>query len=119
MLNGKSVPVILWKGVGQGKVVLAGDTSFVMNKNLETENGDLFDQMRENSDFWRWFIPQLNGTTPWYPPKQVPLDPNTGLPLPPAATQPTTQPEIIPTTQPAGPPLPDAQPANEAVWLYL
>jgi hypothetical protein len=113
MLNGRAVPVILWKGVGQGKVVLAGDTSFVMNKNLETENGDLFDQMRENSDFWRWFIPQLNGTPPWYPPKQVPLDPNTGLPLPPTATQPATQPEIIPMTQPAGLPVPDAQPATQ------
>lgn len=112
-LNNRDVPVILRKTVGKGMVVLVGDTCFAMNKNLETENGDLFDGMHENADFWRWFIPQLSGGTPWLPPKQVPLDPATGQPIA-AATQPDTQPAAAPVTQPAGPPAPPptTQPAT-------
>jgi hypothetical protein len=64
-----NVPVILLRPVGKGKVVLVGDTCFAMNKNLEREGGQPFEGMRENADFWRWFIAQLAGRTGWNPPR--------------------------------------------------
>jgi hypothetical protein len=115
--NNQDLPVILVRQLGKGKIVLVGDTCFAMNKNLETEGGELFDQMRENADFWRWFIPYLTESTPWIPPKQVPLDPATGKPLAPETqptTQPDTQPAEAPMTQPLGPALPATEPTPPA-----
>ena len=66
-LHGKDVPVILDRQVGKGHVILIGDTSFAMNKNLETEEGEAFDGAHENSDFCRWLIPHVTGDTPWIP----------------------------------------------------
>ena len=95
ILHGKDVPVILSRSYGSGHVILVGDTSFAMNKNLETEEGDAFDGAHENSDFWRWLIPQVTGRTPWFPPKPQP------------ATAPTTAPAEI-----QGPPLPTTLPTT-------
>ena len=73
-VGGVDVPVIIERKVGQGKVVLVGDYAFAMNKNLENMDGSPFEGMRENADFWRWFITEL--TKPrsqwWIPPKQEP-----------------------------------------------
>jgi hypothetical protein len=66
------MPVIIIRDVGKGKVVVIGDTEFATNKNLENEDGSPIEGLRENADFWRWLIPKLRGTTPWYPPKQQP-----------------------------------------------
>jgi hypothetical protein len=66
------VPVIIVRDVGKGRVVVIGDTEFATNKNLENEDGSPIEGLRENADFWRWLIPKLRGTTPWYPPKQQP-----------------------------------------------
>ena len=63
------LPVIVVRRIGRGKVVVVGDTGFAMNKNLERENGDPFEGMRENADFWRWFLPVLRDQPPWIPPK--------------------------------------------------
>jgi hypothetical protein len=52
-------PVIVMRKFGAGKVVVIGDTCFAMNKNLEWEGGEPFEGMRENADFWRWFITVL------------------------------------------------------------
>jgi hypothetical protein len=72
-------PVILKRNFGEGKVVLVGDTNFAMNMNLEREGGQAFEGMRENEDFWRWFIDVLTDADhPWMPTA--------------AATQPATQP---------------------------
>jgi hypothetical protein len=60
-------PVIVQRQVGRGKVVLVGDTCFAMNKNLENEDGSAFEGMRENADFWRWFISRLRGEPMWVP----------------------------------------------------
>jgi hypothetical protein len=50
-----------------------------MNMNLEREGGQAFEGMRENEDFWRWFIDVLTDADhPWMPTA--------------AATQPATQP---------------------------
>jgi hypothetical protein len=64
-----NVPVIIMRSFGKGKVAVIGDTCFAMNKNLEYEGGEPFEGMRENADFWRWFITVLRdqeGT--WIPP---------------------------------------------------
>jgi hypothetical protein len=74
-------PVIIVRDVGKGRVVVIGDTEFATNKNLENEDGSPIEGLRENADFWRWLIPKLRGTTPWYPPKQQPV-------LPPMETNP-------------------------------
>lgn len=71
--------VILKRDFGQGKVILVGDMDFAMNMNLEREGGQAFEGMRENEDFWRWFIDDLTDAEhPWMPTA--------------AATQPATQP---------------------------
>ena len=40
-----------------------------MNKNLERESGEPFEGMRENADFWRWFLALLGEGDMWYPPR--------------------------------------------------
>jgi hypothetical protein len=62
------VPVIVVRPVGRGQVVVVGDTGFAMNENLEKENGEPFEGMRENADFWRWFLAVLADQEPWIPP---------------------------------------------------
>lgn len=62
------LPVIILRQLGAGKVVVIGDTCFVENKNLEWEGGEPFEGMRENADFWRWFITQLRDQDMWIPP---------------------------------------------------
>ncbi|MEP0844988.1 MAG: hypothetical protein HRF43_19985 [Phycisphaerae bacterium] len=59
--------IILSRHVGRGKFILIGDTGFAMNKNLENIGGEPFEGMRENADFWRWFITYIRNETPWYP----------------------------------------------------
>ena len=61
-------PVIMWRRVGTGKVVVVGDTCFAMNKNLEQESGQPFEGLRENADFWRWLIALLRDEPLWIPP---------------------------------------------------
>jgi hypothetical protein len=63
-----NLPVITLRELGAGKVVVIGDTCFVANKNLEWEGGEPFEGMRENADFWRWFITQLRDQEMWIPP---------------------------------------------------
>jgi len=69
----KNLPVMMKRKFGNGTFVLVGDTGFVMNKNLEWEDGRPFEGMRENADFWRWFLTDLTDQTRWIPPKQVPV----------------------------------------------
>ena len=42
-----------------GLMALVGDTGFAMNKNLEREDGQPIEGMRENAYFWRWFLDLL------------------------------------------------------------
>ncbi len=63
-----NLPVIILRRFRAGKVVVIGDTCFAMNKNLEWEGGEPFEGMRENADFWQWFISQLRGQEMWIPP---------------------------------------------------
>jgi len=67
--NGKeNRPVIVRRRLGAGDVVLIGDTGFAMNKNLEQENGEAFEGLRENADFWRWLLTMLRDDEMWIPP---------------------------------------------------
>ncbi|MBN2589727.1 MAG: hypothetical protein JXA96_07685 [Sedimentisphaerales bacterium] len=64
-----NVPVIIMRNFGKGNVVVIGDTCFAMNKNLEWEGGETFEGLRENADFWRWFISLLRDQDEqWIPP---------------------------------------------------
>jgi hypothetical protein len=62
-----SQPVIILREIGAGKVVLIGDTGFAMNQNLEWESGEPFEGLRENADFWRWFLTVLRDEPMWVP----------------------------------------------------
>jgi hypothetical protein len=64
-------PVILARTLGQGKAVVIGDTGFAMDKNLENEGGEPFEGLRENADFWRWFLTYLRNQPQWIPPGPV------------------------------------------------
>jgi hypothetical protein len=60
-------PLIVARRLGRGRVVVIGDSCFAQNKNLEYEDGSPFEGMRENADFWRWFLAWLSEDEPWYP----------------------------------------------------
>ena len=63
-----NLPVIVMRRIGSGKVVVIGDTRFATNDNLELEDGEPFEGLRENADFWRWFLTQLRDEPAWVPP---------------------------------------------------
>jgi hypothetical protein len=63
-----NLPVIVLRRIGAGKVVVIGDTRFATNDNLEREDGEPFEGLRENADFWRWFLTVLRDQPPWIPP---------------------------------------------------
>ena len=63
-----NLPVAILRHFGAGKVMLVGDTGFALNKNLEFENGQPFEGLRENADFWRWLISVLRDDPMWLPP---------------------------------------------------
>ena len=52
-------PVAELRRFGKGLVLVIGDSGFALNKNLEREDGDLIEGLRENADFWRWLLPFL------------------------------------------------------------
>ncbi|MCB9882732.1 MAG: hypothetical protein H6832_11450 [Planctomycetes bacterium] len=59
-------PVILQRDFGKGHFIVIGDSSFVHNKNLEYEGGQLIEGKRENADFWRWLLGNIRNE-PWHP----------------------------------------------------
>jgi hypothetical protein len=61
-------PVAVSRNVGGGKVVVIGDTSFAMNKNLEYTGGEPFEGWYENAHFWRWLIARITTQSDWVPP---------------------------------------------------
>jgi hypothetical protein len=108
-LQGKvELPVIIVRNVKKGKVVVIGDTEFAANKNLENEDGSPIEGLRENADFWRWFIPQLRGTTPWYPPKPQPQTAPEATP--PSGAAPAAAIPELPAALPAIPEAKDKKP---------
>ncbi len=77
--SGVDLPLMLWRSEGKGKVYLFGDSEFATNQNLENEGGQPFEGMRENADFWRWFLSYYvrNGKDTkdwWHPPDPSPAE---------------------------------------------
>lgn len=68
----KDPTVILMRRIEQGKIIVVADSDFATNKNLEREGGQPFEGMRENADFWRWLLADLNGEPTWAPPRPPP-----------------------------------------------
>jgi len=68
------LPVIALRRVGEGKVVLIGDTAFAMNKNLEYVGGQPFNGRYDNAHFWRWLITFLTEQEDWLPPPKERAD---------------------------------------------
>lgn len=86
------IPLIRICQFGQGFVMVVGDSSFALNRNLEDEEGRLIEGLRENAVFWRWlltmFCQEQKEGTAWYPtkadaipPGTVPADSSTSEPL--------------------------------------
>ncbi len=71
-----NLPVVVRTHVGQGKLILIGDTCFAMNKNLEAREGEPPRGFVENAHFWRWFIAGLSDVE-WIPPEPKPPPPGT------------------------------------------
>ncbi len=61
------LPVIAARYKGKGKFVVIGDTYFAMNRNLERMDGQPIEGRRENAEFWRWFLGELDGYDPYTP----------------------------------------------------
>ncbi len=96
-------PAIIVRRVRRGAVAVIGDTCFAMMKNLENEDGLPIEGMRENADFWRWFIPLLTDGPPWYPPKPQVESPSPRA-VPPTGVEPTGKPVAEPPGKPADEP---------------
>ena len=68
----ENMPVIMVRRYGDGTtndglVAVIGDSLFAANMNLEQEGGEPFEGLRENADFWRWFVSYLTEQTIWAP----------------------------------------------------
>jgi hypothetical protein len=74
------LPIIGLGFLGEGKIVLIGDSGFAMNENLEHADGQPVQGRYDNADFWRWLLSYLSGQPPWIPPK--PEAKSDDIPLP-------------------------------------
>jgi hypothetical protein len=70
-------PVAVLRSVGQGKVVVIGDSGFALNKNLEVFGGEPFPGGYENAHFWRWLLVHLIDEQLWLPPLEA--EPSTAV----------------------------------------
>jgi hypothetical protein len=68
------IPIVVFRKIGQGGIVLIGDSNFALNKNLEYIGGEPFEGRYENAQFWRWLLTRVLGGNEWIPP-QPPLLP--------------------------------------------
>ena len=64
--------VVQMRRLGRGKFVVVADSEFASCQNLENEGGQPFEGLRENADFWRWFVTFLNDQPAWAPPRPAP-----------------------------------------------
>jgi hypothetical protein len=67
--------VALARQVGEGTVVVIGDTEFALNKNLAYLPQNLFNGPYNNAHFWRWLLTDLRGPQAWMPPPPEENDP--------------------------------------------
>jgi len=68
LIRGKNnLPVAAIRPVGRGRVVLFGDSDFILNTNLEFTRQPV-DGRQINQAFWRWFLSWLTPQPDWAPP---------------------------------------------------
>jgi hypothetical protein len=104
------LPIIAVRDKGKGKFVAIGDTFFAMNRNLERMDGQPIESMRENAEFWRWFLGELTGADPYTPTNKTETEPQP-MPIPePVLPAPPEGEEAAPDTEPG---LEQAVPAEE------
>lgn len=70
-------PVMACARVGQGRVLVVGDSGFALNKNLEDFAGNPLEGGYDNADFWRWLITHVNNQPQWTPPTVQRMKPAT------------------------------------------
>jgi hypothetical protein len=105
------VPIIAARYRGKGKFVVIADTFFAMNRNLERMDGQPIENMRENAEFWRWFLGELTGLDAYTPTNKAEIPPETLQMTEPAL--PESQ-EPVPSTEPSTDFDSQAQPDQEA-----
>jgi hypothetical protein len=66
--NENGQPVAVSAPVGEGTLVLIGDSDFAVNRNLENDAGLLVEPVQENTAFWRWLIAKVRDRKQWVPP---------------------------------------------------
>jgi hypothetical protein len=71
-LIGTDPTVIQMRRLGRGKFIVVADSEFASCQNLENEGGQPFEGLRENADFWRWFVSYIKDEPVWLPPKPEP-----------------------------------------------
>jgi len=94
-------PVAVVRRVGEGKVVLIGDTGFAMNKNLEFQTGEAIYGRYENAQFWRWLLGRLADAEEWIPPKPPDDSGAPEAPAPDDATRPDPDARDTPEDSPS------------------
>jgi hypothetical protein len=113
--------VVLVRLVGEGTVVLIGDTEFAVNKNLAYVPQEYFNGPYNNAHFWRWLLTDLRGPEGWLPPapEQKEGPPASGPPPTDGEAQPdpsdrtANEPESGPIPSEGGPePLPSGGPSG-------
>ena len=72
--------IVVCRAHGDGSVVVVGDSSFAMNKNLEYIGGEPFNGRYENAYFWRWLISRLTTGQEWVPPAEEAVVPSDAEP---------------------------------------
>ena len=66
--NENGQPVAVSVPVGEGMIVLIGDSDFAINHNLENDAGLMIEPVQENTAFWRWLIAKVRDRQEWVPP---------------------------------------------------
>jgi hypothetical protein len=66
-------PIVAARRVGQGRLIVIGDSNFALNKNLEYVGGEPFEGRYENAHFWRWLLSRVTDRPEWVPPEPPPL----------------------------------------------
>jgi len=66
---GTTGPTVVSVPLGEGTIVLVGDSGFAANRNLENDDGLPLVGVRENAAFWRWLIKRVRDRQDWTPPE--------------------------------------------------
>ena len=67
-----SVPLVIARRVGSGRVVVVGDSGFALNLNMGYADGEPAQGVGDNAHFWRWMLSRMAGPVQWIPPKPEP-----------------------------------------------